>query len=99
MLALAAFAAVPLGAQDTDTAERAMTVEELERFIEQRKAALERVRENREITADKANEVERALAEQRERQRAAEDELETLCRERDALEPEGYENCMDAGRN
>ena len=82
-------------AQQDDADPRSMTVEELERFIDEQKAALELVRENRDITAEKAREVREALADKEAERLATEAEFEELCRERDALEPGSFEACLE----
>ena len=94
-LALVALLAAPLSPLLAQSAgdPREMTVEELERHIEQQRAELEKVRRNRDITAEKAREVEAALTEQAEKRRAVEEEVDALCREREALEPGSYDEC------
>jgi len=74
--------------------QKEMTVEELEKFIEEKKKALEQVVENRELTKAKADQVREALAKQEEQQRALEAEFEALCQEREAVEAGSFDKCM-----
>lgn|GEM_PF-3198688 len=84
----------PAWSQSSPTDPREMTVEELETFIAEQKAALEIVRENRDITAEKAREVKAALEAKEAEREAAEAELEALCEERESLEPGTFDECM-----
>ena len=59
-----------------------MTLEELEAYIAEQKAALERVEENREITREKERRVREELERREARRQELEDELESLCEER-----------------
>ena len=87
--------AAPAGdAAPAESERREMTVEELERFIAEQKAALDEVRRNREITADRAREVRAELDEREARRRETEAELEALCKERESLRPGSYEDCV-----
>ena len=104
-------AAVPatLPAQDAEpdadpfaSDPQTMTVEELERYIAEQRSRLRQVRENRDITAEKARRVREELARKEAERRAMAAELDTLCRERDALEPGSLEDCLaqiDDGEN
>lgn len=78
------------------TAQQQMTVEELENYIAEQKAALEAVKSNRDETERKAQEVRETLAEQAERQAMVEEELEALCKEQEELKPGSYEQCRAA---
>ena len=71
-----------------------MTVEELERYIAEQRSQLREVRENRDITAEKARRVREELARKETERRAMAAELDTLCREREALEPGSLEDCL-----
>lgn len=79
--------------------QKELTVEELEKYIEQQKAELEEVLANREQTEAKAQAVRDALAEQEARQLSVEEELEKLCNEREVLEPGTYDECMAQSNN
>ena len=59
-----------------------MTLEELEVYIEEQKAALERVERNREITREKEARVREQLERREDRRRELETELRALCEER-----------------
>lgn len=74
--------------------QKEMTVDELEKFIARKKAALEQVVENRELTEDKARKIQEALEKQDEQQRTLEAEFETLCREQEQVKPDTFEQCM-----
>jgi cell division protein FtsB len=74
-------------------AQQKLSVEELESYIAEQKAALEAVRANRDETERKAQEIRDALAEQEARRALVEEELETLCKEQEALKPGSYETC------
>ena len=81
---------------------RTMTVEELERYIAEQRSRLRQVRENRDITAEKARRVREELARKEADRRAKAAELDTLCRERETLEPGSLEDCLaqiDADEN
>ncbi len=78
-------------------AQTQLTVEELEKYIEEQKAALDAVKANRGETEKKAQEVNEALAEQEARQAMVEEELEALCKEQEELKPGSYDTCkLDA---
>lgn len=79
----------PIAAQ-----QKEMTMEELEKFIARKKAALEQVVENRELTEEKARKIQEALEKQDEQQRTLEAEFETLCREQEQVKPDTFEQCM-----
>ena len=69
------------------------TVEELEAYIEEQKALLEKSIANREETKAKAMEVQEALAEQEARREQLEKEVDELCLELEAAEPASYDDC------
>ena len=97
--ALVALLPPVLSAQEADRDLRAadpqtMTVEELERYIAEQKAQLEQVRQNRDLTAEKARRVREALAEKEAERLAREAELAALCEEREAIEPGSIERCL-----
>ena len=62
-----------------------MTLEELEAYIAEQKAALERVEENREITREKERRVREELERREARRQELEEELRSLCEERAAV--------------
>ena len=72
-----------------------MTLEELEAYIEEQKAALERVERNRELTREKEAKVREELERREARRQELEAELETLCEERAGVDagslPDGCE--------
>lgn len=74
-------------------AQQQLSVEELEKYIAEQKEVLEEVRANRDETKRKADEVREALAEQEARKALVEDELDTLCKEQEALKPGSYDAC------
>lgn len=78
--------------------QKSMTIEELEQYIEEQKAALEEVIINRNETEKKALEVREALEEQDARRQLVEEELDMLCTEQEALKPGTYEECK-AGKD
>ena len=62
-----------------------MTLDELEAYIAEQKAALERAEENRRITREKEEKVREELARREARREELERELEALCEERAAV--------------
>lgn len=79
--------------------QQEMTIEELERYIAEQKAALQQVKENRDITEQKAREVREALAEQEARRALVEQELDALCKEQEELKPGSFEACKAGGNS
>jgi len=75
-------------------AQQSMTVEELEDFILKKKSELSESIEQRDATLDKRAELEQKRAEQAEREKALQDELRSLCEERDAVEPGSLDACL-----
>lgn len=73
--------------------QKAMTIEELETYIGEQKAALDKVKANRDETEQKALEIQDALAEQDARRLAVEKELEALCNEQEELKPGSLDSC------
>ena len=73
--------------------QKQLSVEELEAYIAEQKTVLEEAQANRDKTQKKVDEVKEALAEQDARKALVEDELETLCKEQEALKPGTYEDC------
>jgi len=76
--------------------QKSMTIEELEQYIQEQKAALEEVIINRDETEKKALEVREALEEQDARRQLVEEELDMLCTEQEALKPGTYDECTAA---
>ncbi len=70
-----------------------LSVDELEKYIAEQKELLEEVLANRDATAEKAEQVRQALAEQEARKTLVEEELETLCQEQEELQAGSYEEC------
>lgn len=77
------------------SAQQSMTVEELENFILKKKAELTDAMEQRDETLDKRAELDKKRTEQAQRQQALEQELRTLCEERDKAEPGSLEDCLN----
>lgn len=75
-------------------AQQSMSVEELENFILKKKSDLDRAIEQRDETIDKRAELEKKLTEQAQRQQEIEQELRTLCEERDEAEPGSLDACL-----
>lgn len=73
--------------------QKAMSVEELDQYIQEQKAALKEAISNRDETAAKAREVQEALAEQDARRELLEMEVEELCLEHEAVESGSYDDC------
>ena len=74
--------------------QKSMTVEELEQYIAQKKAALDQVKQNRDITNDKVRKVNQALESQQQRHAGVESEVQALCREQDELKPGTLDDCL-----
>lgn len=64
-----------------------MTVEELEKFIEQQQLALDEVKLQREQHQEVRRQVAQALVEREAELEALQDELEELCEEQKELDP------------
>lgn len=62
-----------------------MTLEELEAYIAEQKAALEKVERNHEITLEKAKQVEEELARRKAREAELREEVRALCEDRSAV--------------
>jgi len=75
---------------------RSMTLEELEAYVGEQKAALDSVIESREVTESKARELEARLAERESKIAQTRHELETLCEEREAIDPGTLADCLAA---
>lgn len=73
-----------------------MTLEQLEAYIAEQKAALETVIENRDLTAEKAESVNEALAAAEAREAEVQAELEALCEEREEIEAGSKGDCLVA---
>jgi len=89
-LLIAAGSPLPVFAQ---AEQQELSVEELEKYIEEQKAALAEVEANRDETESKARKVRDALAEQEARRERVREELEALCKEQDAINPGSYDDC------
>ncbi len=79
--------------------QKQLSVEELEKYISEQKELLEEVRANRDETAEKAEQVRDALAEQEAHKALVEEELNTLCQEQEELKPGSYEECRSQHSN
>ena len=75
-------------------AQQAMTVEELEAFIKEKKEALSATEQDRDANLEKKEKLESMMAEQAERQEKSEQELRSLCDEREAAEPGSLSQCL-----
>jgi predicted phage gp36 major capsid-like protein len=73
--------------------QKQLSVEELEAYIAEQKVVLEEARANRDKTQQKVEKVREALDEQDARKLRVEEELETLCKEQEELNPGSYNNC------
>lgn len=87
---VAALSTLPMAAY---AQQKELSVEELEKYIEEQKAALAEVEANRDETEAKAREARDALAEQEARRERVQEELELLCKEQEALKPGSYDEC------
>lgn len=74
--------------------QQAMTIEELETFIKEKKEALNTSIEQRNETMEKQKELDAKLAEQESRQQRIEQELRSLCDEREDAEPGSLGACL-----
>ena len=73
-----------------------MTLEELEAYIEEQKAALERAERNRELTREKEAKVREELERRETRRQELEAELRTLCEERGGADAEDLPDGCEA---
>lgn len=73
--------------------QKQLSIEELNDYIQEQKAALEEAIANRDETEAKAREVQEALAEQDARREQLENEVDELCLELDVAEPGSYDDC------
>ncbi|MGK0228777.1 MAG: putative Holliday junction resolvase-like endonuclease [Gammaproteobacteria bacterium] len=85
------FAALSVGTAAAQQKE--MSVEELELYIQEQKAALEQAISNRDETSAKAHKVQEALAKQNARREQLEKEVDELCLELDVADPGSYDDC------
>ncbi len=76
------------------TNSQEMSLEELEAYIAEQKAALETVIENRDLTREKVEAIEDAVAEADVRQSEVRAEIAALCEERESAEPGSLETCL-----
>lgn len=76
-------------------AQKSMTVEELEVYIQEKKDELGDSIKKRDASVEKQKELESMLAEQDARQAEIEQELRTLCEEREEAEPGSLVACLD----
>ncbi len=75
-------------------AQQSMTVEELENFILKKKSELNEAIKQRDDTINKRAELDLKRTEQAQRQNDLEQELRTLCEEREAAEPGSENACL-----
>lgn len=79
-----------------DSAPQEMTLDELEAYIAEQKAALESVIANKEKTEREVENVQQALEQITARESEFVAEIEALCDEREELEPGTREGCLTA---
>lgn len=79
--------------------QKELSVEELEKYIEEQKAELAKVEANREETEAKAREVRDAIAEQDARKARVQEELNALCKEQEEITPGTYDECAAEAGN
>ncbi len=77
------------------TAQQSMTVDELEAYIAEKKAKLTEALDQRDATLEKQAELDKKRAEQEARQQKLEEELRTLCEDREATEPGTLDACLE----
>ena len=75
-------------------AQQSMTVEELEAFIKEKKDALIATEKDREANLEKKEKLESMVAEQTERQEKIEQELRSLCDQREEAKPGSLSSCL-----
>ncbi len=80
----------------TGFAQREMTIDELQEYVDEKKAALEVVQQNHEVTQDEARKVRLALEQKQQRLKKIEDELGNLCLEQEKIEAGTLDQCMAA---
>lgn len=93
VLAVTLLVCVTLNVGTAVAQQKEMSVEELDQYIQEQKAALEKAISNRDETAAKTLEVQEALAEQDARREQLENEVDELCLELDAADPGTYDDC------
>ncbi|MEE9320548.1 MAG: hypothetical protein V3U76_08895 [Granulosicoccus sp.] len=86
--------ALLLFAATASQAQQAMTIEELEAYIEEQKSALGEVEANREKTAEEVEKLQAALAIEEEKRSAVETEIDSLCKEQEEIKGGSYDDCM-----
>ena len=92
---LATGSAFPVAVQ---AQQKELSVEELEKYIEEQKAELAEVEANRDETEAKARKVRDAMAEQDARKARVQEELNALCKEQEEINPGSYDDCaVDVG--
>lgn len=76
------------------SAQQSMTADELAAFIEEKKAALDKAIEQRDVTLEKQAELDKKREEQLARQEEIEQELRSLCEEREEADPGSLDSCL-----
>lgn len=79
-----------------NTAEGDMSLEELEKLVEQQRIALEEAIASRESTKARAAAVRARLSESEERKQAVEEELLQLCESQENVQPGTFDRCMNS---
>lgn len=77
-------------------AQGGVSLEDLEKQLNEQKIALEEAIANRESTAAKAQAVQKERDESEERKRQIEEELKTLCEEQESLKEGSFDKCMSS---
>ena len=75
-------------------AQQAMSVEDLEALIQEKKDALTESEEDRDANLEKQKELQAKVDEQAARQEKIEQELRSLCEERDQAQPGSLAACL-----
>ena len=82
-------------ASSVSAQQNAMTLDELEAYVQQQRIELEEAIANRDENRARVEELQIALQEQSERRELLQSEVESLCQEHDDVEPGTFSECMD----
>jgi len=74
--------------------QKEMTLEELEQYIAEQRDALDLAKQNRDDTKARVEDAQNAIDEQELRHQDLLDEVDTLCREQEELQPGSFADCM-----
>jgi len=75
--------------------QKEMTLEELEQYISEQKDALDLAKQNRDETKAQVEEAKSALEEQDLRHEELLEEVDSLCREQEDLQPGSFADCIE----